>query len=43
MTAIYDEANSGKHLSLQHLNLAYAVSCILVEEELIQVPQSLLK
>jgi len=32
MTAIYVEANTGKHL--QHLNLAYAVSCILVRREI---------
>jgi hypothetical protein len=34
MTTIYDEANTGKHLSLQHLNLAYAVSCILMRREI---------
>lgn len=34
MTATYDEANTGKHLSLQNLNLAYAVSCILVRREI---------
>jgi len=33
MTSIYDATNTGKHLSLQHLNLAYAVSCILVRRE----------
>jgi hypothetical protein len=34
MTAIYVEANTGKHLNLQHLNLAYAVSYILVRREI---------
>jgi len=34
MTATYDKANTAKHLSLKHLNLAYAVSCILVRREI---------